>query len=480
MHSTVPIEADDLPPPPYSADSIPASPTAPGQTEYPITTNVPARASLRGGYVRRTSLASNHSSAAAYFDERPCALQLPSNVLEHRLFCPAGTARESIGFPEPEDSYRARDVRIEDWCTFLNYLFSARSDRVSEKTEHGANLEQKSLPIEEDTPKRRERIEAVVAEWNEGFFGPRGIKIHCEIPSSQAPPYMSTPDLSTARDVPSRPYAQQPQPQPQSRRLQSFDQGENVSEQHRNERCGRPSHRRSKSVSSTSSSSSSSSDDSIGSIGSISSRDLDGSNLSHVQATIASLRKDRALKSDLKASFQQLRADLKAQRRAMPRHERKQFSRELKSELLAQKHDIKKEVKALVKEFKAARKAGRKAKKAERKTRRAERRARRRGDGCGSGSTLAQGDVHHDVEARAREVTARMQEVQLAAQERATEMQMRGQENAIRTREEALEKVARAREANAQAREKMRESESVARERIWREGKQVNGVVERD
>lgn len=478
MPSTVPMEADDfLPPPPYSADSVPASPTAPGQTEYPIITNVPARASLRGGYVRRTSLASIHSSAAAYFDERPCALQLPSNVLEHKLFCPAGTARESIGFPEPEDSYRARDVRIEDWCTFVNYLFPTHSDRVSEKTEHGADLEQKSLLIEEDTPKRRERIEAVVAEWNEGFFGPRGIKIHCEIPSSQAPPYMSTPDLSTARDVPSRPYAQQPQPQPQSRRHQSFDQGENVWGQHRNERCGRPSHRRSTSVLSTSSSSSSSSDDSIGSI---SSRDLDGPNLSHVQATIASLRKDRALKSDLKASFQQLRADLKAQRRAMPRHERKQFSRELKSELLAQKHDIKNEVKALVKDFKAARKAGRKAKKAERKDRRAERRARRRGDGCGSGSTLAQGHVHHDAEARAREVTARMQEVQLAAQERAMEMQMWGQENAIRTQEEALEKVARAREANAQAREGMRESKSRAKERIWREGKQVNGVVERE
>ena len=365
------VDRNEVPPPPYT----PSNPSSPTDSSSPP----PARLSLRGGYIRPTlsSNASNFTSAAAYFEERPCTLRSPNEILEYCITLPADATRESLYSSLPERKFQDRDVHVADWYTFVNYLIPDQPELSTEK--------EKKLDRNEDSDERYERIEAMVAEWNEGFFCPRGVRILCDHRPLEAPAYRSLIDLSendtsvNGASLQST-LAVTPTAIGSSKTAKS-DLG-NLGRQGYHRHGPHPFKRRS-SIASTSSSSSSSSSSSFSScsIGSLSSGDLAGSDFPLVMGTLLSLRHDPDRRANLKASIRHIAKDLRAQRRALPRHERKQFSREVKTELHTQKKVIKTEIKSLIKEVRATRKMEKKARKAgrkaERETRRAERKERK-------------------------------------------------------------------------------------------------------
>lgn len=439
------IDLDEIPPPPYTPQT-PLSPTE----SFAASTTPSIRPSLRGGYIRPTvsSGAPDYASAAAYFDERPSTVQTPSDILEHRITVPAGATRESLYFPHPELKYQERDVRVADWYTFVNYLIPDQTESPTEP------LTEKAKSADADADERDERIEAVVAEWNEGFFGPRGVRILCDFQPLEAPAYRSLIDPS--QDGVSVNSSSQPTlVGAESSKTAKPDRG----------KTGK--HRRS-SHSSTSSSSSSSSFSSC-SIDSFSSDDLVGSDFPLILGTLVSLRHDPARKANLKASIQQIGKDIRAQRRALPRHERKQWSRELKTELHTQKKAIKTEVKSLIKEAKESHKLERKARKAERKAERQSRRAERKERKCGRRNQRR--EAEYPVEfgkgaaARAYEAKARALESAYYAQEKAHEAQALAYERATRNLDVAFERDARMSQLQAQTRGMTLEADARARAR---------------
>lgn len=355
------IDLEETPPPPYAPHNSSLT------DSFSTTITLPVRPSLRGGYIRPNLSPGEPdfaaaSSAALYFEERPCIVQYPSYILEHQITLPSGTTRESLKFPHPEQKFQERDVSVADWNTFVNYLILDQPESLAEK--------------EEDSDDRYERIEAVVVEWNEGFFGPRGVHIHYDLVPAEAPAYTPGDGVSVHPELKSTPAIAVPfnsaSPDYQEVGAKPQETG-----RRRHHHCGPHSHHhRRSSVSSTTSTSSSSSFSSC-SIDSFSSGDLVGSNFSEIFRTLSSLRQDPTRKSNLKGSIRQILNEVRAQHRAIPRNERKQWSREFKTELHAHKKEIKMEVKSLFKEAKAAHKVERKARKAEKKAERACSRAQR-------------------------------------------------------------------------------------------------------
>lgn len=428
------IDQDEIPPPPYTPQS-PSSPTG----EFFST--LPVRPSLRGGYIRPTvsSGAPDFVSAEAYFEGRPSIIQPPSDILEHHITVPTGATRESLYFPHPERKYQERDVRVMDWYTFVNYLIPDQPEPLVTK---------EKKPDDEDSDEGYERIEAVVAEWNEGFFCPRGVRILCDIWPLEAPAYGSLIDLS-GNHLPVNTPLQSTPMEVGSSKTAIPDHGNTGRQRHH--QCGPHSHHRRSSIASTTSTSSSSSFSSC-SIESFSSGDLAGTNFPQVIGTLLSLRHDPARKSNLKASIQKIGKDLRSQRRALPRHERKQWSREFKTELHAQKKAIKIEVKSLIKEAKATHKAEKKTRKAERGAKRETRRAERKeGKKCSrrnqrrqESSTLAVVEVEREMAAaRVYEAKARALESELHARAKAHEAQAWAYEREMRDRDVAYEREMR-------------------------------------
>ncbi len=446
--SSIDLDEHPPPPPPYTPQSLSSG------TSFSTTITLAFRPSLRGGYIRPGSSFNQIelASAAAYFEERAYTLQHPSYILEHRVVVPPDVSRESLHYPQPEEQYQERDVSVADWQTFVNFLLPARAESSAEKDNAG-----------EDPDERFERIDAVAAEWNEGFFGPRGIRILWDIQSIEAPEYSSV--IDTIGDSISVDQAEQSTPLAV---VESESSKPDCKEAHRASHriCGPHSYQRRPSDCSTTSTSSSSSFSSS-SIESFSSGDLVGSNFPQILETITSLRHDLAGNSNLKASIRKVRKDLRAQRRSLPRNERKQWSREFKTELRAQKKAIKTEVKSLIKEAKAIHKIERKAwkveRKAERESRRAERREKRYGRKNQPPGDSAVG-AKTGMAARAFEAKARELESQLHARGMAHEAHPWSNEREMREKDLALERDARAREVDAQAREMALEAGARARE----------------
>ena len=117
------------------------------------------------------------SSAAAYFEERQPTLQPYDEVLTHHMVITPSSTPESIPFPP--HAWLSRDIKYQDFATFLNYLLPhhlANPSTLADKKEQGPT---KKPEVQEPVPdtERQAIIDAVVAEWNEGFFTPRGLRI---------------------------------------------------------------------------------------------------------------------------------------------------------------------------------------------------------------------------------------------------------------------------------------------------------------
>ncbi|MCJ1298131.1 hypothetical protein MMC08_000920 [Hypocenomyce scalaris] len=413
---------DLLPPPPYTPDDVLTPPPFAFSEApvYPDAAELPIRTGIRGGYIGpvQESQETPFSSTAAHFGDRSCIFPYPGDVLQYHLITCPNMSPEDLSYPQPESPYRARDVTSQDWATFVNYLLA---HNLGTRNKDGRrNRDEKTDVVQGDTPEYRQKIEATVAEWNERFFGPRGIRIHAEFPelskpipiggpgySSQlnplAPYRVSTP---SAPFVPSQPVSTLrgpiPAEPPASYRRFPFQWARGLTgparayperpQAQRGDESA-PTRRRRSSVSSTSSSSSSSSDSSVDSI---SSSDISGADVTGVRQTLAAFRLDPTRHNDAAGSVRQLRDNLRSQRPG--RGGRRQMTREMKAELHASKREINAEVKALVREVKVSRrearnlrrerkrevkwerKMGRRERENERKDRHAERRTERVGE----------------------------------------------------------------------------------------------------
>ncbi|KAK1970307.1 hypothetical protein LY78DRAFT_271887 [Colletotrichum sublineola] len=162
------------------------------------------------------STASAHSVfAAAYFESRPAPAFSPwDQQLVHLLAVTPSSTPDDVPFPP---SWAARDITQQDWATFTNCLIphhtvarneavinrklQAEEEAVAAAASHGgsganspggprsissshASAQLDRIRPDPDTDPgaavaasglRREDVEAVVAQWNEGFFRPRGV-----------------------------------------------------------------------------------------------------------------------------------------------------------------------------------------------------------------------------------------------------------------------------------------------------------------
>ena len=485
---------EDLPPPPYSSEDphastspspgveLPASTALAAErpTSEPDSTALPVRTSLRGGYIRPIALeASALSSAAAYFDERPCTGQFPNFVLRHQIILESDVTREDLGFPQPEDRYRARDVSDTDWSTFVNYLLPEHHlGPLNDAAKY--DEKKKKRPVAQiNSPESQEHIELVVGEWNSGFFGPRGIHVYPEfatpaIASSRGMPaqstvFQSSPTMSsTPMPYGASTYAAPPISYPQTflpdgqaplRDPQNYPRQQSHRHLHR----------------SRSSSSSSSS----ASIPSISSTDLEGTTPTGVSNSLNNFRHSPTKFTNVASSVRQLRDDLRSQRRPLSKEERKQQGKEFKELMKAQKKEIKKEVKSVIKEIIAM-------KKEEKLLRGPKAGGRDCEIGAGSSSTThraepsrpepARQSSWREVVATARglahqhslDASARGRDAAFRAHERAREAGARGLQHGLdasaRAREQALDAQRSATRAAADAHTRASEATAAAQE----------------
>lgn len=422
MHTADNPEMDGLPPPPYTeiADSL-------------------NPASLRGGYMRPSlpsempSDDNNLSSATMYFEDRDGPNPVWAgrdylSVVEHTITLSSETTRNDLTFPTPTETYIARDISSLDWATFVNFLVPMH-DEVCHRKLRQEKASQRHSFVRADTPARRDRILAVIAEWNEHFFNPRQVRIHVDF--SPLPPFPSSQSTAESATAQSPPFRSRPlqSAEPTTRRDPDAQWSSNLPPP-------QPIHR---SLSTSSSSSSSSS-----SVDSIKSKDLEGVDLSHIRTALLSFRLDATKKDHLHASVRQLRDEFRSQRRDLSGKD----SKELKKEYRNQRKEIKKEIRAVVKEVKATRKADRKVRKAERKSKREGKKAEHRGNNRVQNFQDNGRSVEERAAERVRRAQGRGREVENVASEKATNAHERARE--VQTQTATV--VARAQEKASNAR----------------------------
>lgn len=158
------------------------------------------------------SVASDHitsASAEAYFESRPVAAGVDlSRELHHVITIRPGSSPMDFSY---QQKWATRDIRLDDWHTFLNYLLpnyagesnenlidrKLRAEGIENDAEsRSAQSEKDGKPAANTSPVVAQleqiRLEEqpgqssseTVREWNEGFFAPRGMTIHLEQTSS--------------------------------------------------------------------------------------------------------------------------------------------------------------------------------------------------------------------------------------------------------------------------------------------------------
>ncbi|KAJ5576470.1 hypothetical protein N7535_003396 [Penicillium sp. DV-2018c] len=182
------MDREEAPPPPYSpTDPLLAPDTRNGvsQAPIPLVGNVsPSQgASSSRNPALPTVVPTQFTSAAAYFEERvPSILDESRELLQHHMtIYPRSQAKD---YPRRPRCLAARydEITQQDWDTFLKYLFpphlglAASSRHLPRQLRAEISRDRKDRPQESDE-QRRARIAAVVAEWNECFFGFRGARI---------------------------------------------------------------------------------------------------------------------------------------------------------------------------------------------------------------------------------------------------------------------------------------------------------------
>ena len=108
-------------------------------------------------------------SGKAYFAMNPASIQSDAAHLTYRISCLRDRNFSSIRFPGAKSVMLERNLSEEDWFAFLNHLEIEPSSAGSSR---GSLLETENIKVI--------RINMVTAEWNQGFFGPRKLRIVVE------------------------------------------------------------------------------------------------------------------------------------------------------------------------------------------------------------------------------------------------------------------------------------------------------------
>ncbi len=208
-----------IPPLPRTSTISPSRPDWPGPNSLPI-------GELdRAGFV----------SASSYFALRVPAQARPRNVFYHHMTLNPDARAENLPFPQPVETWTGRGIDGHDWATFLSFLlspFGAEGMKVPHELEAEVDLDLAGLglgnarsrdqarPLLGDTSTgppaggqdrelerlRRMRIDAVSSQWNEGFFGPRGLQVSINVSSSTTPsPIEAMPKRSTSNVLQKKP-----------------------------------------------------------------------------------------------------------------------------------------------------------------------------------------------------------------------------------------------------------------------------------
>lgn len=124
------------------------------------------------------------ASAAGYFADRgypstSSADNEKRDTLVHHMTIYARS--QAKDFPRRPRCWRSRAAEISqhDWDTFLNFLFpsslgpAALSSRLNRRVRAEIERDRKDRPQETDD-ERCKRLDAVITEWNDHFFNPRG------------------------------------------------------------------------------------------------------------------------------------------------------------------------------------------------------------------------------------------------------------------------------------------------------------------
>lgn len=317
-----------------------------------------------------------HPSALPYFAHRLCTSP-GSEILHCQIWLHKHTKRSHLKLqyqPELSRALKTRDVRSEDYNTFIEFLFSPLSP-------------DSRLARVADDPGRRFRMEAIAKEWNESFFGLRGIRVEILFLNNEVPTFYT----NLIPNLPSRPSTTRSQPRLSSQSSPLHLGGDTRASMQRRsieieqERQQRQDHQTmpgrlrslsvTSSVISTSTTSSSSSSDS-----SLAFETLEVNSIPKFQQILESLRVSLASGTPAKAVLSKLVMNLYDQRKCTGS---KGGSKEFKAEVHGYKREIKAEYKSFLRELQAVRKNEKRAQKEEKKFRRAERknerRARKRG-----------------------------------------------------------------------------------------------------
>jgi ankyrin repeat protein len=152
-------------------------------------------------------------SALPYFELRSPSQPKPSDTIFHHMIITVDAGPHSLLFPQPLDKWTRRELDSHDWMTFLNHLFPFHGVRDSESQELGVYIDlslgglglvdqqsqrEQSIPLLGNSPTdiqnygpgerlMRMRIEAVIDQWNEGFFRPRGLRLTADISQISSP-----------------------------------------------------------------------------------------------------------------------------------------------------------------------------------------------------------------------------------------------------------------------------------------------------
>jgi len=155
-------------------------------------------------------------SAAPYFELHPSHHSKPRHAYYHHMTITPSHSTANLPFPHPGQKWISRQVDHHDWATFLTHLFppaAAENTNGPYELEANAGLDiagpilsnsrsrDQSHPLLRDTSQnysagkqdrelerlRQLRIEAVKAQWNEGFFRRRGLEVLIKITNITPP-----------------------------------------------------------------------------------------------------------------------------------------------------------------------------------------------------------------------------------------------------------------------------------------------------
>lgn len=386
----------DAPPPPYTllpgeeeGLAPPRTIMAPAANHAQLSPDDQSLSALHSGdlltYSELPSL--QYPSALPYFAHRICTSPR-SDIFHYQIRLHKHTKRSHLTLeyqPELAKAFKTRDVRSEDYNTFIEFLFSPLSQDA------------KLARIDSD-PGRRFRMEAIAKEWNEGFFGLRGIRMEILFKYNEVPTFYT----NLIPNLPSRPGTARSQallssqssplrlgsdtPAWMQRRNIEIEQERQQGQHHQMLPVRRRSLSAASSIVSTSATSSSSSSNS-----SLSFETLEVNSVTEFQQIVASLRVALASGTPAKVILSKLVMNLYDKRKSGTATSGKTGSKagakEIKAELHGSKREMKAEYKSFLRELKAVRKNEKRARKEEKKFRRSERknerRARKRGVAAG-------------------------------------------------------------------------------------------------